>query len=677
MGIMTDAMTDDTTDAMSDATTAAMSQAMSQAMTDARPPRAPAASRRLAVRPRAAVRAAWRCALVGVAALGLVAGLFGAPPAHAADEPAWRSATALNGEPRHTEGFRHFRYVNPDAPKGGTVRLASSTGFDTLNPFLSRGNVAPGLGLIYDSLFEPSLDESDISAEYGLIAEAMRYPADYSWVEYRLNPAARWHDGTPITVDDVVWSFRKLIEVNPSQAFYYRHVVDAAPAGDRVVRFTFDAPGNRELPKIVGQVLVLPRHWWEGTGPDGQPRDISRGTLEPPLGSGPYRIGAVSPGRSIVYERVEDYWAKDHPVRVGSNNFDRIRYEIYLDSAVEMEAFKGDQYDFRVEPAASVWAKAYDFPAVREGRVVLEEFADRGRGVMQAYVPNLRRAKFQDVRVRQALNLAYDFETTNEVVSAGLHKRINSYFAGTELASSGLPEGKELEILETVRDKVPPEVFTTPYANPVGGSPQKVRENLREAVRLFREAGYRLQDGVLVDGTTGAPFTIEFLFFDRSAERGLLPYTRNLESIGVQPVLRLVDVPQYINRINERDFDMATLVWGQSLSPGNEQRDFWGSESADRPQSGNHAGIKNPAVDALIERVIFAKDREELVAATRALDRVLLWNHYMVPQFYSDVDRTARWDRFGHPEDLPDYTHGFPTIWWWDAERAARVGGRG
>lgn len=601
--------------------------------------------------------------------------LAGLSAAWAQEEPQWRHASALTGEPKYPADFKHFDYVNPDAPKGGIVRLGESRGFDTLNPVLSKGNPAPGLGLMYDSLLEPALDEININSEYGLIAEALRYPADYSWVEYRLNPQARWQDGTPISVDDVIWSFEKIKEVNPSQAFYYRHVEKAEPAGENVIRFSFDSAGNRELPKIVGQLIILPKHWWEGTGSDGKPRDIARGTLEPPLGSGPYRIRSFEPGRNIVYERVEDYWAKEHPVRIGSYNFDVVRYDVFLDSAVELEAFKGDQYDFREELSANVWSKAYDFPAVRDGRVVLEEFPNKASGRMQAYVPNLRREKFQDPRIREALNYAYDFETTNAVVSAGLHKRIGSYFAGTELASSGLPTGKELEILETVRDEVPPEVFTKPFENPVGGNPQNVRENLRQAVRLFREAGYKLDGGRMVDAKTGEQFSIEFIYFDRSAERGLLPYTKNLENIGVKTVLRLIDVPQYINRVQNRDFDMATLVWGQSLSPGNEQRDFWGSEAADRPQSRNYGGIKDPAVDKLIERVIFAKDRDELVAATHALDRVLLWNHYVVPQFYSDVDRTARWNRFSHPAELPEYTHGFPAIWWWDAEKAAAVRG--
>ncbi|ADZ72706.1 ABC transporter substrate-binding protein [Polymorphum gilvum SL003B-26A1] len=567
----------------------------------------------------------------------------------------------------------HFDYVDPDAPKGGLVRLSATGGFDTFNVLLPKGNPAPGLGLIYESLMESSYDEFDISAQYGVIAEAMRYPDDFSWVEYRLNPAARWHDGAPVTTADVLWSYEKAVEINPQQRFYYHNVVKAEERPGGVVRFEFDASGNRELPHIMGQLLILPKHWWEGTNAAGVKRDIASGTLEPPLGSGPYRIKDFAANRQIAYERVPEYWGKDLPIRVGTNNFGEIRYVSFLDQAVELEAFKGDQYDWREERSASQWSKAYDFPAVRAGRVVLEEFPDRGSGVMQAFVPNLRLEKFADPRVRRALNYAYDFETTNEIVSANLLKRIGSYFAGTDLAATGLPQGLELEILEEVRNQVPPEVFTQEYKNPVGGNPQNVRANLREAVKLLQEAGYRLDGRRMVDAG-GQQLTIEFIYADKSAERSLLPYSENLKSIGIRADLRLIDLPQYINRIRSRDFEMATLVWGQSLSPGNEQRDYWGSDSADRPQSRNYAGIRNPAVDKLIDRIVFARTREELVAATHALDRVLLWNHYVVPQFHSDVDRTARWNRFGHPQEIPEFTHGFPTIWWYDEALAAKTG---
>ncbi len=592
-----------------------------------------------------------------------------------AEEPQWHHASALTGEPGYPEGFKHFDYVNPDAPKGGTVRLSEMGGFDSFNPILPRGNVATGLGLIYDSLTESSLDELDISGSYGLIAEAMRFPEDYSWVEYRLNPEARWHDGMPITAEDVVWSFEKATEINPSQSFYYRHVEKAEDVGDNTVRFTFDAPGNRELPHIVGQLLILPKHWWSAAGPNGEPR-IDGGTLELPVGSGPYRIKEFEPSRFIVYERVPDYWAANHPVRVGSNNFDFIRYDTFRDTTVLLEAFKGDQYDYRLENSAKNWATGYDFPAVKEGRVILETFPDKASGVMQAFVPNLRREKFADPRVRRALNLAYDFETANKTTFFGQYKRVPSYFAGTELASSGLPQGKELEILESVRDLVPEKVFTTPYENPVNGDPQKLRENLREAVKLLGEAGWELKGRKMVNAKTGEPFEIEFLANDPSSERLILPYARNLERIGIKLNLRVIDTPQYINRVRERNFDMLTFVWGESLSPGNEQLDFWGSDAADRQQSRNLAGIKDKGVDALIQKVIFSKDREELVAATKALDRVLLAHDFVIPQFYLDLDRTARWDRFSRPEKLPEYSNGFPTIWWWDEEKAKRVGGK-
>jgi microcin C transport system substrate-binding protein len=598
---------------------------------------------------------------------------IGPGPADAA-EPEWHHAAALNGTPKYGPDATHFDYVNPDAPKGGTVRLSASGGFDTFNILAQKGNIAPGILNIYESLMEPSLDEEDISAQYGVLADAVRYPDDYSWVEYRLNPDAKWHDGEPVTAEDVIWSFEKAVELDPQRKYYFQNVDKAEVVGDGTVRFTFDVSGNRELPKIMGQLTVLPKHWWEGTNEKGEARDISRTTLEPPLGSGAYRIKEFSPNRQVIYERVPDYWGKDLPIRVGTDNFDEIRYISFLDDSVQFEAFKGDQYDFHVERSSSQWAKRYDFPAVRDGRVVKEIFPDKSRGVMQGFFLNQRREKFQNPDVRQALNYAYDFETTNEIVSANLLKRVNSYFAGTELASSGLPEGKELEILEEVRDMVPPEVFTQEYKNPVGGNPQNVRANLREAVKLLRKAGYELKDRKMVDAKTGEQLSIEFLYRDKASERTLLPYAQNLENIGIKPVLRLVDTSQFINRVRSRDFDTVVLAIGQSLSPGNEQREYWGSESADNQSSANYAGIKNPAIDKLIDKVIFAKDRETLVAATRALDRVLLWNHYVVPQFYSDETRTARWNRFGHPQKMPEYSTGFPTIWWYDEALAAKTG---
>jgi len=619
----------------------------------------------------------WRFCRQAASGLVLASLLAAAGPgllSAGAEEPEWHHAAALNGTPKYGPEVEHFDYVNPQAPKGGIVRLADSGGFDTFNILAQKGNIAPGLANIYESLMEPSLDEDDISAQYGVLAEAIRFPDDYSWVEYRLNPDARWHDGMPVTAEDAVWSFEKSIELDPQRKFYFQNVESTDIIDERTIRFTFDVSGNRELPKIVGQLQVLPKHWWEGTDGKGEARDISRSTLEPPLASGPYRIRDFSPNRQVVYERVEDYWGKDLPIRVGTNNIDEIRYVSFLDDAVQFEAFKGDQYDFHVERSSSQWAKRYDFPAVEDGRVVKEIFPDKSRGVMQGFFLNLRREKFQDPLVRQALNYAYDFETTNEIVSANLLKRVNSYFAGTELASSGLPEGKELEILEEVRDMVPPEVFTQEYTNPVGGSPEKVRANLREAVKLLREAGYELKDRKMIDPGTGEQLSIEFLYRDKASERTLLPYAKNLEAIGINPVLRLVDTSQFINRIRGRDFDTTVLAIGQSLSPGNEQREYWGSEAADNASSANYGGIKNPAIDKLIDKVIFAEDRETLVAATRALDRVLLWNHYVVPQFYVDETRTARWNRYSHPEVMPEYSTGFPTIWWYDTEKAAKTG---
>ncbi len=594
-----------------------------------------------------------------------------------AEERAWRHGLSLFGNVKYPAGFPHFDYVNPAAPKGGIVRQATFGTFDNFNLVISgvKGALAAGVGLIYDTLTTPALDE--VSTEYGLLAESASYPADYSSVTYRLRREARWHDGQPITPEDVIFSLETFKKNHPQYAAYYRHVVKAEKTGDRDVTFSFDGPGNRELPQIVGQLLVLPKHWWEGTDASGKTRDPGATTLEKPLGSAAYRIKDFVPGRTIVFERVKDYWGKDLNVNVGRNNFDELRFDYFRDSTVALEAFKGDQVDWRTENSAKNWATAYDFPAVKEKRVVLEEFPLRSSGIMQAFAMNTRRDKFKDARVRRAFNFAFDFEEMNKQLFYGQYQRISSYFQNTELASSGLPTGQELEILETVRDKVPPEVFTTPYSNPVGGNPEKVRANLREALKLLREAGYDVRNTKLVNAKSGEPFTVELLVEDPSFERIMLFYKPSLERIGIGVSVRTIDDAQYENRLRNWDFDIIIASWPQSLSPGNEQRGFWGSQAADQPGSRNLVGIKNPAVDALIERVIFAKSREELVAATHALDRVLLWNHYVVPQWTYPNMRTARWDRFGRPDKMPQYgASAFPDVWWWDPTRAAKTGSR-
>ena len=609
-----------------------------------------------------------------ILAIGAIA-LAASVAAARAQSPEWRHGLSLLGTPKYPADFKRFDYVNPDAPKGGLVRFGLEGTFDSFNSVIPRGSAAADIELIYDTLMAPSLDE--IATEYGLLAEAVRYPPDYSWVSYRLRPEARWHDGKPVTAEDVVWTFERLKKLSPSQAFYYRHVTKAEQSGEREVTFTFDGPGNRELPQIVGQIHVLPKHWWTGKDASGKPRDIASGTLEAPLGDSVYRIkkGFV-PGRTIAYERVPEYWGRNLAVNIGRNNFDEIRFEYYRDDTVEVEAFKADQYDFRSENIAKNWATAYDFPARREGKVILEKFSERARGVMQGFIFNLRRDKFRDPRVRLAFSYALDFEEMNKTLFYGQYRRCDSYFTGSELASSGLPAGQELEILESVRDKIPAEVFTTPFQNPATNSEEARRANLRQAARLLREAGYEVRDGKLVNGKTSEPFRVDFLLVSPAFERSILFYKPALERLGIEVSSRVVDSSQYINRTRAREFDIIVASWGQSLSPGNEERDFFGSEAADREGSRNYGGIKDAGVDALIDRVIFAKDREELVAASKALDRVLLWNNYVVPGWTIDYARTARWDRFARPEKLPTYSYGFPEIWWYDKERAAKVGVR-
>jgi microcin C transport system substrate-binding protein len=626
-------------------------------------------TRRLLLRSAAIVTAA--------AAIGRIATIARPAFAQGAGQKSWRHGLSLFGDLKYPAGFRHFDYVNPRAPKAGAARQIAFGTFDNFNLVVAgvKGSVASGLDQIYDTLMVPALDE--VSTEYGLLADAVSYPEDFSAVTYRLRAEAKWHDGKPVTPDDVIFSLEAFKKHSPQLSAYYRHVVKAEKSGEREVTFTFDGPGNRELPQIVGQLTVLPKHWWEGTDAGGKKRDISATTLEKPLGCGAYRIKDFVPGRTIVYERVPGYWGETINVNVGRDNFNELRFEYFRDSTVAIEAFKADQIDWRSENSAKNWATAYDFPAVKDKRVLLEEFEIRNFGVMQAFAFNLRRDKFKDARVRRAFNFAFDFEEMNKQIFFGQYRRIQSYFQGLELAATGLPGGQELAILETVRDKVPAEAFTTAYSNPVAGNPEAVRANLREAIRLLKEAGYEIRDRRLVNTANNEAMKVEFLASDPNSERFFLFYKPSLERVGIEVSVRTVDDAQYENRLRQWDYDIVTASWGESLSPGNEQRGFWGSAAADQPGSRNLGGIKNPAIDALIERVIFAKNREELVAATRALDRVLLWNHYVVPQWTYGKVRTARWDRFGRPDPLPKYgLSAFPTVWWWDEAKASKTGSR-
>lgn len=573
---------------------------------------------------------------------------------------------SMHGDLKYPAGFRHFEYVNPRAPRGGQVRLAAIGTFDTLNPFVLRGVAATGIGETFETLMVGSLDEP--FSQYGLVAASVEVPEDRSWVAYTLRKEARFHDGSPITAEDVVWTFDTLkTRGHPFYRSYYKQVVRAEVVGPGKVRFTFGKGENRELPLIVGQMPVLSRAWWAG-------RDFEKTTLEPVLGSGPYRVEAVDAGRSITYRRVRDYWAAGLPVNVGRDNFDEIRYDYYRDTTVALEAFKAGRYDFRLENVARNWATAYTGPAVSQGLIRKEAIRNEVPTGMQAYVLNHRRPLFQDRRVRQALGHAFDFEWINRTLFYGAYTRTASYFSNSELASRGLPEGRELEALRPLRGQVPEEVFTREFRPPATDGSGDVREHLREALRLLGEAGWNVKGGRLVNAQ-GAPFEFEILGNQPDFERIHLAFAKNLERLGITARVRTVDTAQYQNRLDTFDFDVSVTVWGQSVSPGNEQLDFWHSSTADTPGSRNLAGIKDPAVDRLVEAVIAAPDRESLVARTRALDRVLLWGHHVIPHWHVQSWRVAYWDRFARPAVAPRYGLGFDT-WWVDPQKDAELARR-
>lgn len=592
--------------------------------------------------------------------LSIMAGLAGA------ETPADHAMTLYGEPPAYAADFSHFDYVNPQAPKGGTLRLSGFGSFDSLNGFISRGASADQLSLIYDTLTFHALDEP--FTEYGLLAERIERAEDNTWVRFHLRPQARFHDGAPVTAADVVFTFNTLVEQGaPFYRAYYGGVKEVVADSERSVTFHFHNGNNRELPLVLGQLPVLPTHYWAD-------RDFSKTTLEPPLGSGPYRITDVSGGRNISYERVADYWANDLPVRRGFYNFDRIVVDYYRDTGVALEAFKAGQFDLNQEVSAKNWATGYDSPALREGDIIKEEIPNLNVQGMQGFVFNLRRPIFEDRRVRKAISLLFDFEWSNKSLFHNAYARTDSFFDNSELGAMGAPGPGELALLEPWREQLPADVFEEVQGPPETDGSGIIREQMREAYRLLQDAGWEIVDDRLVN-EQGEHLQFEFLIAQSDFERVLLPYKRNLASLGIELTLRRVDVSQYINRLRSRDFDMVVTGFGQSNSPGNEQREYWHSSSADNPGSRNLMGLQDPAVDALVEGLIEAESREALLNHTRALDRVLLAGHYVVPNFHTTVYRVAYWDKFAHPQQSPRYDLGLFT-WWVDAEKAARLKGK-
>jgi microcin C transport system substrate-binding protein len=590
------------------------------------------------------------------------------PGLAAAQETVRSHGWAIHGDLKYGPDFTHFDYVNPDAPKDGLVVYGVPGTFDSLNPFITSGTPGAGSQTIYDTLMVQSRDEPN--SEYGLLAEWIEVEKDadgvFTAIRFGLREEARFHDGEPVRADDVVWTFNTLVEKGaPFYRFYYGNVAAVEALDDLTVEFRLSPGYNKEMPVILGQVPILPKHYWEG-------RDFTTTTLEPPLGSGPYRISQVRAGQSVTLERVEDYWGADVPVAVGHDNFGQIRYEYFRDRTVMLEALKAGDLDFRAENSAKFWATAYDVPAVEDGRLIQREFShERGTG-MQAFVMNSRKPIFSDVRVREAMTYLWEFEWVNRTIMYDAYTRTDSFYENSELQAEGTPGPLEMEVLEPLRDQLPPRVFTQDYTPPVDDGSGTDRSMRRRAIELLMEAGWVFEDRKLVHSETGAPFEFEILLQQDLFTPHTQALVRNVEKVGGEASIRVVDAAQYRNRLQSFDFDMIIGGWGQSLSPGNEQRDFWTSEAAERPGSRNTAGLSDPAIDALVEKLIASPDRETLVARTRALDRALLYSFPGIPMYHIGVDRFAFWNRFGFPED-PPMQGTVPSIWWVDPELDATL----
>ena len=566
-------------------------------------------------------------------------------------------AIAMHGEPKYDQNFISVEYVSNNAEKGGNIVRSAIGTYDTFNPFTLKGTSAAGIGLLYESLTVGSSDEA--FTEYGLLAKSIEWPDDRSWVTFTLRDEAKWHDGKKITSDDVVWTFNTLMEKgHPFYKYYYGDVSEVIKITENKVKFEFSTNTNKELVLIVGQLPVLPKHYWEN-------KNFEETTLDVPIGSGPYKVKSFDAGRSITYELDMDYWGFENnivPIKVGKDNMGSIRYDYYKDRGVEREAFKSGEIDFFSENTSKEWATGYDIDAVTEGLIKKELIPHENPQGMQAFAFNTRKDIFADKRVRKALSFAFDFEWTNKNLFYGAYKRTDSFFENSELASSGLPSKAELAYLNPYIDQLPKEIFNEEYSNPKTDGSGFIRNELQEATKLLQEAGWKLRDGKL-ENSNGEPFEFEILLVSPAFERIVLPFIDNLEKLGINASLRTIDSSQYQKRIESFDFDMVVFTFSQSLSPGNEQRNFWSSGAADTNGSRNIIGIKNNVIDLLIENLINAKDREDLITISRALDRVLLWNYYVIPQWHISAYRVLYWDMFDQPKQKPKYSLGFDT-WW-------------
>ena len=566
-------------------------------------------------------------------------------------------AIAMHGKPKYNEDFINVEYIDINALKGGNIVRSVIGNYDSFNPFILKGTSAAGIGALYETLTTGSSDEA--FTEYGLLAETIEWPDDRSWVSFVIRDEAVWHDGVKITADDVVWTFNTLMEKgHPFYKYYYGDVSEVIKESEQKVRFNFKTNTNKELVLIVGQLPVLPKHYWKN-------KNFEETSLEIPIGSGPYRIKSFDSGRSITYELNQDYWGFKNktPMKVGKDNFGTIRYDYYKDRGIEREAFKSGEIDFFSENSSKEWATSYNIDSVKNGLIVKELIQHENPQGMQGFAFNIRKNKFKDRRVRKALSFAFDFEWSNKNLFFDAYKRTDSFFENSELASSGLPSSEELYYLNPYYDVLPKELFTKKYENTVTDGSGYMRQQLQEASSLLNEAGWELIDGKLRHSSTKELFEFEILLRSPAFERIVFPFKDNLEKLGIEVEVRTIDTAQYQKRMETFDFDLVVQTFSQSLSPGNEQRNFWGSDAADTNGSRNIIGIKNYAVDGLIESLINAKNREELITITKALDRVLLWNYYVIPQWHISSYRVLYWNFFDQPAIKPKYSLGFDT-WW-------------